>query len=70
MSNIHKQIYERFCEVEPETAKHICEYKPWSSKAIVIWLDGGTAYKIIKDTGSKLIKQLVSADDIRKKYGI
>lgn len=69
MSNIHEQIYERFCESEPDVAKHICEYKPWGSKAIVIWLDGGAAYKV-KDAGGKFIKQLVSADDIRKKYGL
>ena len=69
MSNTHEQIYERFCEAEPDMAKHICEYKPWGSKAIVIWLDGGAAYKV-KDIGGKFIKQMVSADDIRKKYGL
>ena len=60
MSNIHEQIYERFCESEPDMAKHICEYKPWSSQAIVIWFDDCAPYKVI----------LVSEEDIDKKYGL
>lgn len=47
MSNIHEQIYERFCEAEPDLAKHICEYKPEGSKAIVILFDDCVPYKVI-----------------------
>lgn len=64
------ELYNRFCEAEPDTAKHICDYRPWGSKAIVIWLDGGAAYKVKDIGGGKFIKQLVSAEDIRKKYGL
>ena len=49
-------------------AKQICDYRPWGRNSIVIWLDGGTAYKV-KDIGGKFVKQLVSADDIKRKYG-
>lgn len=63
------ELYQKFCEAEPDMAKHICDYRPWGSTSIVIWLDGGSAYKV-KDVGGKFVKQSVSADDIRRKYGL
>lgn len=62
------ELYQKFCEAEPDMAKQICDYRPWGRNSIVIWLDGGTAYKV-KDIGGKFVKQLVSADDIKRKYG-
>lgn len=62
------ELYNKFCEDEPDMAKQICDYRPWGRNSIVIWLDGGTAYKV-KDIGGKFVKQLVSADDIKRKYG-
>ena len=62
------ELYNKFCEDEPDMAKQICDYRPWGRNSIVIWLDGGIAYKV-KDIGGKFVKQLVSADDIKRKYG-
>lgn len=64
----HVELYQKFCEAEQDMAKQICDYRPWGHNSIVIWLDGGTAYKV-KDIGGKFVKQLVPADDIKRKYG-
>ena len=64
------QIYKEFCEWSPAHAKMIVDYRPWGSTSIVVWLNNGQAYKCKRHAADRFTMQLVSEEDIKKKYGI
>ena len=64
------QIYKEFCEWSPAHAKMIVDYRPWGSTSIVVWLNNGQAYKCKRHAADRFTMQLVSEEDIKKKYGL
>lgn len=64
------QIYKEFCEWSPAHAKMIVDYRPWGSTSIVVWLNNGQAYKCKRHAADRFTMQLVSEEDINKKYGL
>lgn len=64
------EIYKEFCEWSPEHAEKVVDYRPWGSTSIVVWLSTGYAYKCKRLGPGKFIMQMVSEEDIKKKYGI
>lgn len=65
---IWDEIYEEFCEWSPEHTNMVVEYKPWGSTSIMIKLNSGLAYKVKRFAPGKFIMQLISEEDIKKKY--
>lgn len=66
--NIHEEIYEEFKEWSPEHAVMVTKYKPWGSTSIIIWLNNGMTYKVKRFAPGKFIMQMVSKEDIDKKF--
>lgn len=62
------EIYKEFCEWSPEHAKMVKDYKPWGSTSIVIWLEGGKAYKVKYHAPNRFTMQALSKTDIDKKF--
>ena len=62
-------IYNEFCKWDPECATNIVIYKPWGSTSIVVWLDNGQAYKIKYQAPDRFNVQMLSKEDIDKKFG-
>ena len=63
-------IYKDFCNWSPEYAVMIIAYKPWGHTSICVWLNNGQAYKCKRHAADRFTMQLVSEEDIRKKYGL
>ena len=63
-------IYKDFCNWSPKHAAMVVDYKPWGSSSIVVWLNNGQAYKCKRHAEDRFTMQMVSEDDIKKKYGI
>lgn len=66
--NIHEEILDEFKEWSPEHADMVTDYKPWGSSSIIIWLNNGLAYKVKRFAPGKFIMQLISEEDIAKKF--
>lgn len=66
--SIHEEIFKEFREWSPEHAKLIKDYRPWGSTSIVVWLEGGYAYKVKRHAPGKFTMQFVSKEDIEKKF--
>lgn len=64
------ELYKEFCEWSPEHAKMVKDYRPWGKHSIVVWLDGGYAYKVKRYAPGKFTMQHVSEEDIKKKFGL
>ena len=63
-------IFKDFCNWSPEHAAMVVDYRPWGHTSILVWLNNGQAYKCKRHAADRFIMQLVSEEDIRKKYGI
>ena len=63
-----KAIYEKFCKWSPEHAASVKDYKPWGRTSIVVWLNNGMMYKIKYISDNKFIMQVVTKEDIDKKF--
>lgn len=70
----HEEIYKEFCEWNPELACKATEYKPWGSTSIMVRFKGNNAcnyaYKIKRYAEGAFVMQMVSEDDINRKYGL
>ena len=64
------EIYKEFCEWSPEHAKMVKDYRPWGSTSIVVWLNNGHAYKVKRHAPGRFTMQMVSEEDIKRKYGL
>ena len=64
----HNEIYTEFCNWNPELGARIIDYKPWGSTSIVVWLDNGLTYKVKYCGPDRFVMQIVSQDDINKKF--
>ncbi len=64
------EIYVEFCNWNPEIGAKIIDYRPWGHTSIAIWLDNGMKYKIKRHAPGRFTMQMVSEDDINKKYGL
>lgn len=64
------ELYKEFCEWSPEHAKLIIDYRHWGNMSIVVWLNNGMAYKVKRVDTNHFIMQVVSEEDIKKKYGL
>lgn len=65
-----KQIYEEFCNWSPEHAKMAKHYEQWGNTSIAIWFDNGLVFKVKRYAPNRFIMQLMSNDDIKRKYEI
>lgn len=61
-------IFEEFCKWSPEHAAMVVDFRSWGSTSIVVWLDNGMTYKVKRYAPNKFIMQVVSEEDIKKKY--
>lgn len=68
MFNLHNELYKEFCEWSPQHAAEVTSYKPWGRRSIVVWLKNGMAFKAKRCAPGKFIMQLLSEDDIKKKF--
>lgn len=66
----YKEIYKEFCEWSPEHADMVVDYKPWGTNSIIVWLRDGYAYKCKRYGYCRFVMQIISYEDIRKKYGL
>lgn len=66
----YKEIYEDFCNWSPKYAAMVTDYRPWGHTSICVWLNNGQAYKCKRRAKDRFTLQLVSEEDIKKKYGI
>ena len=64
----HKQIFEEFCIYNPVFARNMVSYKAWGKSSIVIWLNDGRAFKIKRVTSNAFIMQIVTEEDIKRKF--
>lgn len=64
------ELYKEFCEWSPKRANMVKDYRPWGSHSIIVWLTDGHAYKVKRLAPGKLIMQLLSKEDIDKKFGL
>ena len=62
-------IYRDFCNWSPEYAAMVIDYRPWGSTSICVWLNNGQAYKCKRHATDRFTMQMVSQDDINKKFG-
>lgn len=67
---IYGDIYRDFCNWSLEHAAMIVDYRPWGSASICVWLNNGQAYKCKRHAANRFTMQMVSEEDIRKKYGL
>ena len=67
---IYSQLYNEFCEWSPEHAAMVVDYRPWGHTSILVWLNNGQAYKCKRYAPGRFTMQLVSEEDIKKKYGL
>lgn len=63
-------IYRDFCNWSPEHAAMVVDYRPCGHTSILVWLNNGQAYKCKRHAADRFTMQLVSEEDIKKKYGI
>ena len=66
----YEEIYKEFCEWSPEHAKMAKDYRPWGNNSILVWLNNGMSFKVKYFDSNHFVMQMVSKEDIRKKYGI
>lgn len=70
MAITHDEILKRFYDWNPEVASKIINHKPWGSTSIVIWLNNGLSYKVKLHDSGNFTMQVVSKEDINKKFGL
>lgn len=66
--NKYEEILKEFKEWSPEHAKSIIGYRPWGKTSILICLIGNLNYKVKRIAPGKFVMQMVSEEDIKKKY--
>lgn len=64
----HDEIYNEFCECNPKRAENVIDYRPWGSNSILIYLNNGNAYKCKRYAPYRFNIQMVSEEDIKKKF--
>ena len=62
-------IFKEFCKWSPEYAAMVVDYRLWGHTSILVWLNNGQAYKCKRRAANRFTMQLVSEEDIKKKYG-
>lgn len=62
------EFYEEFKEWSPEHAAMVTEYKPWGRRSIVVWFNNGMTFKVKRVAPNKFIMQMLSKEDIEKKF--
>lgn len=62
-------IYRDFCNWT-EHAAMVVDYRHWGHNSILVWFNNGQAYKCKRHAADRFTMQLVSEEDIKKKYGI
>lgn len=62
------EIYREFCKWSPEHAAMVEDYRPWGTNSIMIWLNNGHAYKCKRYAPGKFTMQILSEEDIKRKY--
>lgn len=65
-----KIIYDKFCEWSPTHAARVEAYQPWGSTSIVVWFRNGMMYKVKYITDNKFVMQIVTKEDIDKKFSL
>lgn len=66
----YRELYNKFCIWSPGHAKMVSDYRPWGKSSIVVWLNNGQAYKAKYIDDNHFVMQMVSDDDINKKFGL
>lgn len=66
----YNDIYNEFCQWSPEHAKMVIDYKPWGSNSIIVWFNDGHAYKCKRHAHDRFTMQVVSKEDINRKFGL
>lgn len=57
-------------EVDDELREHWLDARPWGSHgAMVVWLKNGKIYKV-KKNGSRFVKQLLTKEEVERKFNI
>lgn len=64
------ELFKEFCAWNPMLAPKVVDYRPWGSMSIVVWLNNGFAYKVKRYGPDRFVMQMVSQDDINKKFGL
>ena len=64
----HEELYASFCNENPEMAEQIEEYKPWGSTSIIVHLKDGKNYKVKCCAPDRFTVQVLTLDDIRRKF--
>ena len=64
----YKEVYEEFCKWSPEHSKMAIDYRPWGTNSIVVWFKDGYAYKVKYHAPNRFIMQMVSDEDINRKF--
>lgn len=64
------EIYKDFCNWSPEHAAMVTDYKPWGNSSILVYLNSGHAYKCKRHAADRFTMQVVSEEDIKKKFNI
>ena len=65
----HEEIFQEFCDWNPELASKVVAHAPWGSTSIVIWISNEMTYKVKRHAAGKFTMQTVTQDDIDKKFG-
>jgi hypothetical protein len=63
------EIYAEFCNWNTQIGAKVIDYRPWGSTSIVVWLNNGQAYKVKRHASDRFTMQIVTQDDIDKKFG-
>lgn len=64
------ELYKQFCKWSPEHAAMMADYRPWGTNSIVVWLNNKQAYKVKYHAPNKFTMQMLSEEDIKKKFGL
>ena len=63
-----KKIFEEFKKWSPQHAGMVIEYRPWGNNSIAVWLSNGLTYKVKKYGPGKFTMQVLSEEEIKRKY--
>ena len=66
----HEKILHEFMKWSPYHADMVVNYRPWGHTSILVCLNNGQSYKCKRHAADRFTMQLVSEEDIKKKYGL
>ena len=64
------ELYVKFCNLNPEDAAMIIDYKPWGNNSIAVWFDDGTIYKVKYIGEDRFFVQTISEEDAKRKFNL